>query len=206
MVQQGDQRGDRRLAARRKSAARVLDTTRFHRAPAALGETRWQRISTDLSVFPYITAVERNAALTATALRGSASRYNKGPLLPAPSHGPHRGHARSRSGALACAGPPPSAEACCARKKKLGGKFAPSGRCALCSASDQVDLLRRRLEEKQRKYAHRTGQRMFLPAVTWGFSLRCSSSRRTSTQAKKYEEQEEDNADNENHGGHNVDC
>ena len=92
------------------------------------------------------------------------------------------------------------------RKKKLGGKFAPSGRCALCSASDQVDLLRRRLEEKQRKYAHRTGQRMFLPAVTWGFSLRCSSSRRTSTQAKKYEEQEEDNADNENHGGHNVDC
>ena len=72
-----------------------------------------------------------------------------------------------------------------ARKKKLGGKFAPSGRCALCSASDQVDLLRRRLEEKQRKYAHRTGQRMFLPAVTWGFSLRCSSSRRTSTQAKK---------------------
>ena len=91
-------------------------------------------------------------------------------------------------------------------KKKLGGKFAPSGRCALCSASDQVDLLRRRLEEKQRKYAHRTGQRMFLSAVTWGFSLRCSSSRRTSTQAKKYEEQEEDNADNENHGGHNVDC
>ena len=91
-------------------------------------------------------------------------------------------------------------------KKKLGGKFAPSGRCALCSASDQVDLLRRRLEEKQRKYAHRTGQRIFLPAVTWGFSLRCSSSRRTSTQAKKYEEQEEDNADNENHGGHNVDC
>ena len=91
-------------------------------------------------------------------------------------------------------------------EKKLGGKFAPSGRCALCSASDQVDLLRRRLEEKQRKYAHRTGQRMFLPAVTWGFSLRCSSSRRTSTQAKKYEEQEEDNADNENHGGHNVDC
>ena len=80
---------------------------------------------------------------------------------------------------------PPSAEACCARKKKLGGKFAPSGRCALCSASDQVDLLRRRLEEKQRKYAHRTGQRIFLPAVTWGFSLRCSSSRRTSTQAKK---------------------
>ena len=83
LVQQGDQRGDRRLAARRKSAARVLDTARFHRAPAALGETRWQRISTDLSVFPYITAVERNAALTATALRGSASRYNKGPLLPA---------------------------------------------------------------------------------------------------------------------------
>ena len=70
-------------------------------------------------------------------------------------------------------------------EKKLGGKFAPSGRCALCSASDQVDLLRRRLEEKQRKYAHRTGQRIFLPAVTWGFSLRCSSSRRTSTQAKK---------------------
>ena len=83
MVQQGDQRGDRRLAARRKSAARVLDTTRFHRAPAALGETRWQRISTDLSVFPYYMAVERSAALTATALRGSASRYNKGPLLPA---------------------------------------------------------------------------------------------------------------------------
>ena len=81
MVQQGDQRGDRRLAARRKSAARVLDTTRFHRAPAALGETRWQRISTDLSVFPYITAVERNAALTATALRGSASRYYKGATL-----------------------------------------------------------------------------------------------------------------------------
>ena len=73
-------------------------------------------------------------------------------------------------------------------EKKLGGKFAPSGRCALCSASDQVDLLRRRLEEKQRKYAHRTGQRMFLPAVTWGFSLRCSSSRRTSTQAKKIRE------------------
>ena len=24
--------------------------------------------------------------------------------------------------------------------------------------------------------------------------------------SKKYEEQEEDNADNENHGGHNVDC
>ena len=73
-------------------------------------------------------------------------------------------------------------------EKKLGGKFAPSGRCALCSASDQVDLLRRRLEEKQRKYAHRTGQRIFLPAVTWGFSLRCSSSRRTSTQAKKTRE------------------
>ena len=73
--------------------------------------------------------------------------------------------------------------------KKLGGKFAPSGRCALCSASDQVDLLRRRLEEKQRKYAHRTGQRIFLPAVTWGFSLRCSSSRRTSTQAKKIREE-----------------
>ena len=55
-----------------------------------------------------------------------------------------------------------------ARKKKLGGKFAPSGRCALCSASDQVDLLRRRLEEKQRKYAHRTGQRMFCPPSRGG--------------------------------------
>ena len=31
---------------------------------------------------------------------------------------------------------PPSAEACGARKKKLGAKFAPSGRCALllCAA------------------------------------------------------------------------